>query len=105
MDPALSADLASPAAIRALRGSATRAAFAARLGVTAQTVYRWELPPESAESRRPRGAVLQRLRALGGASPAALESRPSSSDSRPYAPREPRPDSRPLSPMVELPPE
>jgi tetratricopeptide (TPR) repeat protein len=50
-----------PEQIRSLRGSQSRAAFAKRLGVTALTVYRWELPPEAAESRRPRGAILKRL--------------------------------------------
>ena len=56
----------TPAAIRALRGGESRAAFARRVGVTAQTVYRWELPVERAESRRPRGAERARLSALSG---------------------------------------
>jgi Sigma-54 interaction domain len=51
----------SPERIRELRGSETRAAFARRLGVTANTVYRWELPESAAESRRPRGAELEKL--------------------------------------------
>ncbi|HVZ75531.1 MAG TPA: sigma-54 dependent transcriptional regulator [Polyangia bacterium] len=50
--------------VRALRGDESRAAFARRLGVTAQTVYRWELPDDAAEARRPRGEVLERLRRL-----------------------------------------
>ncbi len=56
----------SASTIRALRGAESRAAFAARLGVTANTVYRWELPEGAAEARRPRGAALSRLLALGG---------------------------------------
>ena len=60
------------AAIRALRGSESRAAFARRLGVTAHTVYRWELPDAAVEARRPRGVVLERLQAMasGAAQPA-----------------------------------
>ncbi|MCX5740924.1 MAG: hypothetical protein NT062_00325, partial [Proteobacteria bacterium] len=50
-----------PSEIRSLRGSLTRAAFAAQLGVNAHTVYRWELPEASAHARRPRGAMLARL--------------------------------------------
>jgi predicted ATP-dependent protease len=50
--------------IRRLRGAKTRAAFAAQVGVDPQTVYRWELPPSSAQSRRPRGRALARLREL-----------------------------------------
>ena len=52
--------------IRALRGALSRAAFARQLGVTAHTVYRWELPDEAEESRRPRGDVLQKLQRLAG---------------------------------------
>ena len=51
----------SPARVRALRGEASRAVFARRLGVTPHTVYRWELPEDAAESRRPRGAELRKL--------------------------------------------
>ncbi|HSU38491.1 MAG TPA: hypothetical protein VLJ38_02955, partial [Polyangiaceae bacterium] len=54
------------AEIRNLRGALSRAAFARTLGVTPQTVYRWELPPERAEARRPRGAELRRLVELMG---------------------------------------
>ena len=50
-----------PEWIRGLRGTLTRAAFSQRLGVTALTVYRWELPAAAAEARRPRGRVLERL--------------------------------------------
>jgi DNA-binding transcriptional regulator YiaG len=59
----------SPMTIRALRGGESRAAFAARLGVTANTVYRWELPDDATEARRPRGSALARLLSLGGTSP------------------------------------
>ncbi|HTV18249.1 MAG TPA: sigma 54-interacting transcriptional regulator [Polyangiaceae bacterium] len=58
-----------PERVRELRGSASRAAFARRLGVTPHTVYRWELPDEAAEARRPRGEALQKLLALGGEAP------------------------------------
>ncbi len=54
----------SPEHVRQLRGGESRAAFARRVGVTANTVYRWELPEESAEARRPRGAQLERLTRL-----------------------------------------
>jgi hypothetical protein len=72
--------------VRALRGGESRAAFARRVGVTAHTIYRWELPDDATEARRPRGEVLERLRRLadggGGtvtapaamAEPAALSS-------------------------------
>ncbi len=56
----------TPATIRALRGNVSRQAFAARVGVTANTVYRWELPAHATEARRPRGAALARLLSLGG---------------------------------------
>lgn len=51
----------SPSEVRALRGELSRAAFALELGVTPNTIYRWELPEVAAESRRPRGKELQRL--------------------------------------------
>jgi hypothetical protein len=54
----------TPAQIRTLRGELSRAAFARRVGVTPQTVYRWELPPERGEARRPRGTELRRLEEL-----------------------------------------
>ncbi len=60
--------------IRQLRGDRTRAAFAAELGVSANSIYRWELPEGTAHARRPRGAELARLEALatsGSSSPAA----------------------------------
>ena len=56
----------TPATIRALRGAESRAAFAARVGVTANTIYRWELPAHATEARRPRGPALARLLSLGG---------------------------------------
>jgi predicted ATP-dependent protease len=56
--------------VRELRGSASRAAFARQLGVTPNTVYRWELPETAAEARRPRGAELDKLSQLArGATP------------------------------------
>src|SRR5580698_5086009 len=60
--------------IRQLRGARTRAAFAAELEVDPQTIYRWELPPDSPQARRPRGKVLARLRTLASreAVPAAV---------------------------------
>jgi tetratricopeptide (TPR) repeat protein len=61
----------SPSEIRALRGARSRPEFAALVGVTALTVYRWELPPDSPEQRRPRGKVLARLLAWRDAQSAA----------------------------------
>jgi len=61
----------SPERIRDLRGTVSRAAFARRLGVTPHTIYRWELPEEASESRRPRGAELEKLLALSRGEPAA----------------------------------
>ena len=55
--------------IRALRGSLSRAAFARQLGVTAHTVYRWELPADAEEARRPRGDVLEKLQRLAAGVP------------------------------------
>ncbi len=71
----------SPERIRDLRGAASRAAFARRLGVTPHTIYRWELPADASESRRPRGAELEKLLALArgelaGASEPALARTP-----------------------------
>jgi len=37
----------TPERIRALRGTRSRANFALELGVTPQTIYRWELPPSA----------------------------------------------------------
>jgi hypothetical protein len=50
-----------PDDIRRLRGQRSRAAFARDVGVTALTIYRWELPDGAPEARRPRGTVLARL--------------------------------------------
>jgi len=67
-----------PDVIRALRGEQSRATFARLLGVTPLTVYRWELPDEAPQSRRPRGRVAQALRQLlaGGTASLASASRP-----------------------------
>src|SRR6478609_3402157 len=54
----------SPEQVRSLRGDASRAAFARRVGVTPNTVYRWELPDGAAEARRPRGTELEKLSRL-----------------------------------------
>ncbi len=67
--------------VRELRGAASRAAFAKRLGVTPNTVYRWELPEGATEARRPRGAELEKLSRLqvgAGASALLAESPPAS---------------------------
>ena len=62
----------SPETIRTLRAGESRAAFARRIGVTPHTVYRWELPADAKDARRPRGAELSRLREHGaGITPAA----------------------------------
>jgi tetratricopeptide (TPR) repeat protein len=55
-----------PEDIRTLRGSLSRSDFAARVGVTPLTVYRWELPVDAPEARRPRGKLAARLAALAG---------------------------------------
>ena len=55
-----------PERVRELRGTASRAAFARRLGVTPHTVYRWELPDGAREARRPRGTELKKLQELSG---------------------------------------
>lgn len=54
----------SPDAIRKLRGSETRAAFAHKLGVSPLTIYRWELPEDADGARRPRGTSLRKLASL-----------------------------------------
>jgi tetratricopeptide (TPR) repeat protein len=60
-----------PDDIRALRGSLSRPEFAKRAGVTPLTVYRWELPADAPEARRPRGRVASRLAELAGGAPVA----------------------------------
>ncbi len=61
-----------PDDIRALRGSFSRSEFAGRVGVTPLTVYRWELPADAPEARRPRGRVAARLAELAaGPQPSA----------------------------------
>lgn len=61
----------TPAQIRALRGARSRAVFAGELGVTPQTIYRWELPGTAEQARRPRAAdrarLLNLIAAAGGA--------------------------------------
>jgi len=69
----LRTESSGPEWIRQLRGSLTRAAFGQRLGVTALTVYRWELPPSAAEARRPRGRVLERLQRYAAAQDAGQQ--------------------------------
>src|SRR3954467_2101087 len=67
-----------PEEVRLLRGTESRAAFARRVGVTPNTVYRWELPDGAAEARRPRGAELEklaRLQARAGASVGDVQTR------------------------------
>lgn len=91
--------------IRALRGDLSRAAFARRLGVTALTVYRWELPDSASEARRPRGRVLQRLRVyatapLRAARPAHLP-RPKTTVSQPMAAEIERGEYERLLPVLE----
>src|SRR4051794_26532854 len=76
--PAASIDAA---AVRALRGGESRAAFARRLGVTAHTVYRWELPDGAEEARRPRGEVLERIRRLAAGASSADAAAPAASAS------------------------
>jgi len=51
-----------PENVRKMRGAMSRAEFARKVGVTPLTVYRWELPDDAPESRRPRGMVAERLR-------------------------------------------
>ncbi|MFT3693025.1 MAG: sigma 54-interacting transcriptional regulator [Kofleriaceae bacterium] len=54
----------SPAEIRSLRGERTRAQFADLIGVTAHSIYRWELSEGSPHARRPRGQDLAKLKSL-----------------------------------------
>jgi hypothetical protein len=70
VSPEMAATAMSAARVRELRGADSRAAFARKLGVTAHTVYRWELPDDATEARRPRGDVLERLRQLASGGPA-----------------------------------
>jgi tetratricopeptide (TPR) repeat protein len=53
-----------PREIRELRGSLSRAAFARLIGVTQQTVLRWELSEENKEARRPRAKMIEVLRRI-----------------------------------------
>src|SRR5690348_9537721 len=83
----------APEKIRALRGAQSRALFAERVGVTPNTVYRWELPVEAAEARRPRGNELEKLRQLEQREGTALsaERAEAPSPSSVLAPALPRP--------------
>ena len=83
LPPGMPSGSFGPERIRTLRGSASRAAFARNLGVTPQTVYRWELPQSATEARRPRGAQLARL-ALLASQP--LVSPPSAANLQRHAP-------------------
>jgi DNA-binding transcriptional regulator YiaG len=73
--PVVPAPAMTPARVRELRGGESRAAFARRIGVTPHTVYRWELPEDAAEARRPRGAELLELLELAGEAPARVPAR------------------------------
>ncbi len=55
----------SPEDVRTLRGELSREVFAAEIGVTPLTVYRWELPIDEKESRRPQRRLLGKLREFG----------------------------------------
>ncbi|MEZ4458280.1 MAG: sigma 54-interacting transcriptional regulator [bacterium] len=57
----------SPEEIRDLRGDLSREEFAAAIGVTPLTVYRWELPTQEKESRRPQRRLQRRLLEFAGA--------------------------------------
>ncbi|HEY3816860.1 MAG TPA: sigma 54-interacting transcriptional regulator [Polyangiaceae bacterium] len=73
-----------PEEVRALRGSSSRATFARSVGVTPNTVYRWELPEGAKDARRPRGEELRRLQALrSGARSDALSSTAQPAELRP----------------------
>ena len=54
----------TPERIQSLRGGLSRAEFAARVGVSPLSVYRWELPDGAPEARRPRGRIARRLESL-----------------------------------------
>jgi len=51
----------SPERIRELRGDLEREEFAELVGVSTLTIYRWELPEDAKESRRPRTGSRKRL--------------------------------------------
>jgi tetratricopeptide (TPR) repeat protein len=63
-----------PDDIRALRGTLSRSQFAERIGVTPLTVYRWELPVDAPQSRRPRGRVAARLAQVAAGAQASARS-------------------------------
>jgi len=59
----------NPEDIRSLRGPRSRALFARQVGVSPLTVYRWELPEDAKEARRPRGKELLALQHLSPSLP------------------------------------
>ena len=83
----------APNEVRTLRGALSRSEFAARVGVTPLTVYRWELPANAPEARRPRGRVAARLAELAGGPPS-----PAAREASPSAHRGPAPSVEPLDP-------
>lgn len=95
----------SAAQIRALRGESSRAGFARRLGVTALTVYRWELPDSASEARRPRGRGRQRLRAYAApplrAASESARTRPKRTALQPMAAEIERGEYEQLLPVLE----
>jgi predicted ATP-dependent protease len=81
----------TPAAIRALRGDRSRAHFARLVGVTPNTVYRWELPEDAKEARRPRAGDRAQLARLARDSAERAVTEPAETDrdrwsSEPMAP-------------------
>lgn len=61
----------TPEEIRSIRGPRTQAEFAALLGVSPVTVYRWELQDGAGQSRTPRRTMQARIRTLAGEAPPA----------------------------------
>jgi DNA-binding transcriptional regulator YiaG len=94
---AAEADPLAPERIRALRGESSRAAFAARLGVTPNTIYRWELPRSAAEARRPRGAEREKLLRLVRGEPASAGPSNDASAATPQPTSDPTGSPSPLS--------
>ncbi|MCA9556336.1 MAG: hypothetical protein KC933_40300, partial [Myxococcales bacterium] len=68
-------DSLTPAQIRDIRGERTQAEFAALLGVSPVTVYRWELEDGEGQSRSPRRKMQARIRQLGDPRASAPEAR------------------------------
>lgn len=93
-----------PDTVRAARGALSRTEFARRVGVTPLTVYRWELPDGAAESRRPRGAVADRLRRVIASETTSrdVEAAPASANQPNAAPLELHPsDASSVWPAIE----